>query len=394
MLVMAAVLMATVLILNRAGVIRIFSGEDSLPDDATLSKLNEVSRLIDQRYIDEAPKEEYGDGMVRGLVSTLDDPYAGYFSAEEYKEQLENVTRQYYGIGTTLTQDAKTGRVTVVYVYRDTPAEAAGLKEGDEILSVNGIQARSVDLDELVAKIQGEEGTNVEITVSRDGVKDPIEMNMTCAVINLPTVDHKMLEDKIGYIMIVKFGSNTPEEFREAVEELEKQGMKGLILDIRYNGGGLFSSCVEILDSILPGGTLVYTEDKYGQRKYEKSDDEHKLELPLAVLINGETASASEILAGAIRDYEWGTLIGTKTYGKGVVQMTYGLGDGSAVKFTVEKYYTPNGEDIQDVGIEPDVKLEYKFLGTKDDEYDWSFDNQIRKGIEVLKADPSFEKGK
>ena len=394
MLLMAVALVAAFLLLDRFGVIRVFSGEQALPDDKTIAKLNEVSRLIDERYYDEAPKEEYGDGMLRGVLSTLDDPYAGYFSAEEYKEQLENVTRQYYGIGSTLTQNAETGRVTVVYVYKDSPAEQAGLKEGDEILYVNGLLARSVELDELVEHIQGEEGTDVEITVSRKGIKDPIEMTMTRAVINLPTVDHTMLEDGIGYIMLVKFASNTPEEYREAVEDLKKQGMKGLILDVRYNGGGLYDSCVEIVDEILPKGTIVYTEDKYGHREYASSDEEHKLDVPLVVLINENTASASEILAGAIRDHEWGTLIGTKTYGKGVVQVTFGLGDGSAVKFTVEKYFTPNGENIQDKGIEPDVNLEYKFLGGEEDEYDYSFDNQIQKGIEVLESDPSFEKEK
>jgi carboxyl-terminal processing protease len=168
------------------------------------------------------------------------------------------------------------------------------------------------------------------------------------------------------------------------LEDLKKQGMKGLILDVRYNAGGIFSSCVEIVDEILPKGTIVYVEDKYGKREYEFSDEEHKLDMPLVVLINESSASASEILAGAIRDHEYGTLIGTKTYGKGIVQKTFGLKDGSAVKFTVEKYFTPNGENIQDVGIEPDIELEYNFLGTEDQEYDYDLDNQIQKGIEVL----------
>lgn len=383
-LTVSFILLLTLVILNKTGVIRIFSGEMKLPDDETVSKLNAVSDLIDSEYYGEAPKEYYSDGIMAGLVNTLDDKYADYFSAEEYERQLANVTKQYYGIGATLMQDPETGRVTVVYVYDDTPAQKGGLAEGDEILSVNGVVARKVDLDALVEEIQGDEGTEVELIVSKGGTGEPVSMKLVRAVINVPTVGYEMLENKIGYIQISRFANNTPNEFNEALEDLKKQGMKGLILDVRYNAGGIFSSCVEIVDEILPKGTIVYVEDKYGKREYEFSDEEHKLDMPLVVLINESSASASEILAGAIRDHEYGTLIGTKTYGKGIVQKTFGLKDGSAVKFTVEKYFTPNGENIQDVGIEPDIELEFDFLGTEDQEYAYDLDNQIQKGIEVL----------
>ena len=373
------------LILIKTGTIRVLDGDNRFPNDEILQKLNFTTELIGAEYIEEVPAEDLEDGLFRGLAAALGDPYARYFSKDEFKEQMTRVTRQYYGIGATLTQDEKTKRVRVVYVYDDSPAKKEGLKEGDEILSVNGHDATSMDLDALVELIQGDEGTVVDIDVRRENVEDPIEMHMTRAVISMPTVQHSMFSDHVGYIYITKFASNTPEEFHQALEELTENGMEALIIDLRYNTGGIFESCINILDELLPKGVLVYTENRNGERAYEYSDEEHQVKLPMAVLINEDSASASEIFAGAIRDYEWGTLIGTTTFGKGLVQQTFSLRDGSAFKLTVERYFTPSGDNIQEKGIDPDIKLEYDYSGDPEaTEYDYGCDNQVQKAIELL----------
>ena len=353
--------------------------------EEAISKITALEGLIELNYLGEIDSEAEENGLYKGLVESLNDPYSEYYTAEEYEENFERVTKQYYGIGATLTQDPDTNLVSVVYVYPDTPAERVGLKVGDILFSVDGIEGSSVTLDEYVDQIRGEAGSTIHVVVVREGVDEDLEVDITREEITLPTVQSEMLDEDIGYLYISNFAANTAEEFEEAVEDLNGQGMKAMILDVRYNPGGILSSVVQILDDILPEGTVVYTEDKYGKRTDEISDDEHVMHLPIAVLINENSASASEILAGAIRDYDYGTLIGTTTYGKGVVQKTFALKDGSAVKLTIEEYFTPDGENINGKGIAPDIEMEYEFLGGEDDEYDYSLDNQIQKAVEVLK---------
>ncbi|MBQ6441414.1 MAG: S41 family peptidase [Lachnospiraceae bacterium] len=353
--------------------------------EEAISKITALEGLIELNYLGEIDPEAEENGLYKGLVESLNDPYSEYYTAEEYEDNFTRVTKQYYGIGATLTQDPDTNLVSVVYVYPDTPAERAGLKVGDILFSVDGIEGSSVTLDEYVDQIRGEAGSSIHVVVVREGVDEDLEVDITREEITLPTVQSEMLDDDIGYLYISNFAANTAEEFEEAVEDLTKQGMKAMILDVRYNPGGILSSVVQILDDILPRGTVVYTEDKYGKRTDEVSDDEHVMHLPIAVLINENSASASEILAGAIRDYDYGTLIGTTTYGKGVVQKTFALNDGSAVKLTIEEYFTPDGENINGKGIAPDIELEYEFLGGDEDEYDYSLDNQVQKAVEVLK---------
>ncbi len=353
--------------------------------EEAISKITALEGLIELNYLGEIDPEAEENGLYKGLVESLNDPYSEYYTAEEYEDNFTRVTKQYYGIGATLTQDPDTNLVSVVYVYPDTPAERAGLKVGDILFSVDGIEGSSVTLDEYVDQIRGEAGSSIHVVVVREGVDEDLEVDITREEITLPTVQSEMLDDDIGYLYISNFAANTAEEFEEAVEDLTKQGMKAMILDVRYNPGGILSSVVQILDDILPQGTVVYTEDKYGKRTDEVSDDEHVMHLPIAVLINENSASASEILAGAIRDYDYGTLIGTTTYGKGVVQKTFALNDGSAVKLTIEEYFTPDGENINGKGIAPDIELEYEFLGGDEDEYDYSLDNQVQKAVEVLK---------
>ena len=353
--------------------------------DEAISKVTALEGLIELNYLGEIDQQAEEEGLYRGLVESLNDPYSEYYTAEEYQENFERVTKQYYGIGATLTQDPETNLISVVYVYPDTPSERAGLKVGDILFSVDGIEGASVTLDEYVDLIRGEAGTSIHAVVVREGLDHDLEVDITREEITLPTVQSEMLDGDIGYIYLSNFAANTAEEFEETVEDLKKQGMKAMILDVRYNPGGILASVVQILDDILPEGTVVYTEDKYGKRTDEISDEEHQMQLPIAVLINGDSASASEILAGAIRDFDYGTLIGTTTYGKGVVQKTFAMEDGSAVKLTIEEYFTPDGENINGKGIAPDIELEYEFLGGEEDEYDYSLDNQIQKAIEVLK---------
>lgn len=387
-LVAAVGFVVTLLILFQVGILRVSStkGSSALSEE-TAAKISALQGLIELYYLNEVDPETEENGLYRGLVESLDDPYSEYFTAAEYEEQMQNVTRRYYGIGATLRQDSETKEVSVVYVYEDTPASRAGLKVGDKILSANGIDATTVDLETFVEEIRGEEGTDVTLVISRADEKEPRTISITREEVNLPTVQADMVTDDIGMIYISRFATNTAQDFADAVTSLTEQGMKALILDVRYNPGGMLSSVVDVLDQILPKGTVVYTEDKYGNRKDETSDDEHKLTLPLAVLVNEESASAAEILAGAIRDFDYGTLIGTTTFGKGVVQQTIPLTDGSAVKLTVEEYFTPSGENIHGVGISPDIELEYEFLGDEEDEYDYSLDNQIQKAIEVLEKE-------
>ncbi len=275
--------------------------------------------------------------------------------------------------------------MVVVTVYADSPAEEAGLQTGDIIVSVDGIMGVDTELDAFVQNIRGEVGTSLHMVYERDGVE--YEVDITRAIISVPSIAYEMLTDEIGYIYISDFNANTTEQFAAAIEDLQAQGMQAVIYDLRYNSGGLLNTAVDMLDLILPGGTTVYMEYKDGERIYYTSDDETYLDIPTVVLVSEYTASASEIFAGAIRDFEWGTIIGTTTFGKGIVQYTMPLYDGSAIKLTVAYYFTPSGECIHGYGIDPDIELEYEFLGGEDDVYDESLDNQILKGIEVLEGE-------
>ncbi|MDY5775627.1 MAG: S41 family peptidase, partial [Lachnospiraceae bacterium] len=249
------------------------------------------------------------------------------------------------------------------------------------------IEATSMELSELVTNIRGDKGTKVHLEVYREGEKDKLEYDIERDKVEVPTVEYEMLENNVGYIQITEFAEPTETQFTEAVNALQAQGMQAMIVDLRDNPGGYLSAVTEILDDILPEGITVYTEDKYGKRQNYTSDDEHRIEIPMAVLINENSASAAEIFAGAIKDYDYGTLIGTKSFGKGIVQTVKQLKDGSAIKLTTAKYYTPNGNYIHEVGIEPDVELEYEYTGDTNEDYDKSQDNQIQKALEILESD-------
>ena len=360
-------------------------GEGAVLDADTVSKINELTAYTKLYYYDDIENEKLQDGLYTGLIDGLGDKYSVYYNEEDYQALQISTTGQYYGIGAGLSQDKDTMVVTVNKVYEGTPSESAGLLKDDVIVSVDGTEAASMELSELVKLIRGEKGTTVHLEIYRPSTEENLSFDVERQDITLPSVSHKMFEDGIGYVHIDSFETETAAQFEEAVKDLENQGMKALIIDVRYNPGGMVTAVVQILDDILPEGTVVYTEDKNGNRQDYTSSGDTYLDYPIAVLINGESASASEILAGAIKDYQYGTLIGTTTFGKGIVQTIFPLEDGDAVKLTTAKYFTPNGNYIHGVGIEPDIELEYEYLDKDATSYDEAYDNQIQKAIEVLK---------
>lgn len=350
--------------------------------DLNLSKLQYISTLVHHYYYEDVDDEALAEGIYKGYMEGLDDPYSVYYTAQEYEDMMIDTTGNYAGIGAVLTKDTTTGQVRIVNVYDDSPAAKAGLQADDIIVSVDGHKGESEDLDQFVHYVRGEEGTKITVQYERDGQTDVVEVAR--AQVEVPSVKYKMLDDSVGYVYLSEFSDNTKDQFETAMADLESQGMKAVIYDLRFNGGGLVDSVTGILDDILPAGTTVYMEDKNGERTTYTSDDEKQINMPMVVLTSGNTASAAEIFAGAIRDFDYGTLIGTKTFGKGIVQTTVPLSDGSAIKVTMATYYTPSGECIHKTGITPDIELEYQFLGGDDETYDESLDNQIQKGLEVL----------
>ena len=350
--------------------------------DTSDSKLTTIISYIENFYYKDVDADTLVNGVYKGVVNSLDDPYSEYYTAEEYKDLMTTLTGNYAGIGALLQKNPQTGEVSITKVYAGTPAEKSGLVAGDIIVSADGNKATDEDLDKFVQHIRGEEGTDVELVIIRDGKEQKVVC--TRASISTPTVEYQMLDGNVGYIVVSQFTENTADDFKAAFQDLESQGMKSVIFDMRNNGGGLLDSVVEMLDYILPEGTVVYTMDKQGSREDYTSDDIHKKNIPMIVLVNENTASAAEIFTGAVRDFKYGTIIGTNTFGKGIVQSTIPLADGSALKLTTQTYYTPSGECIHGKGIKPDIELEYEFQGGEDDAYSVDLDNQIQKALEVL----------
>lgn len=352
------------------------------------SKVGLIQQIIDQYYLFDEDSAKVEDGIYSGLMAGLDDPYSVYYSKEDYKKLQETTTGIYCGIGVMVSQDRTTGVITVVKVFKDTPGFEAGMQPGDLLYTVGDTEVTGIDLDLVVSKyIKGEEGSKVKITVLHPDGKKYEDMEIERRKIEVPTVEFKMLEDEIGYILVSQFDEVTPAQFKAAVDDLQQKGMKKLVVDLRNNPGGLLDSVVDMLDYILPDGLLVYTADKDGKGDKYYSKDGHELDVSMTVLVNGNSASASEVFAGAIRDFKWGQLVGTNTFGKGIVQNLIPLGDGTAVKLTVSHYFTPSGFGLHGKGLEPDVEVELneelKTKATIEPEED----NQLQKAVEVLKAE-------
>lgn len=346
-------------------------------------KTNELEYLIDKSYTGEINPQEVEDGIYRGMVEGLNDPYSEYYSAEEMNLMEESTNGTYSGIGVTLARDPDTKEMIVVSCFEDTPAAKAGILPGDIFIGLNGRPIGDKSLSEVVNIIKTDENETFDLTLERDG--EELEVTVVREEIKIPTVSEKMLEDGIGYIQILEFDNVTVEQFQTAMDRLEEQKMERLIIDLRNNPGGVLQVVCEILDQLLPEGLIVYTEDKQGNRSEFYSDEEHKFEKPLVVLINGNSASAAEIFAGAIKDYGLGTLVGVTTFGKGIVQRVYNLSDGTGVKLTVANYYTPNGEFIHGKGIEPDVTAELDEEAQNMIQVPEEQDNQLQKAIEIIK---------
>lgn len=354
-------------------------GTSEIDTDAVEKKLSVIQYLIDEKYLNEVDNEALEDGIYEGYVSGLGDPYSVYYDEENTAALMETTSGEYSGIGAVLTQAVDTGIITLVRIYEESPASKAGLKDGDVLYKVGDLEVTGVDLSEVVTHIKGEQGTDVELTVLRGEENEEITVTAVRDTIEVETVEYKMLENQLGYISVSEFDAVTYEQYEAALGNLENQGMKGLIVDLRNNPGGSLDVVCNMLDLMLPEGMIVYTEDRDGNREEHKSDEEHQFTKPLTVLVNGNSASASEIYAGAIQDYELGTIVGTQTYGKGVVQQLFDLKDGTCLKLTISEYFTPNGRNIHGEGITPDVVCEYQY-----DEKHPDNDNQLEKAIKVL----------
>lgn len=355
-----------------------------LSDEEFVKKMMLMEDMIDVYYLEEVSEDDIKEGVYDGIMASIDDPYACYFTADELVELSQDTQGIYYGIGAYLMIDQKYGYPQVTGIIDNSPASESELRVEDYIVAVDGTDIFNMDISDAVALIKGPENTDVTLTIVRKATNEEFDMVVTRRKVETPTVKYEMKQDGIAYIAISEFDAITVSQFKEALDSAKADGMKGLVLDLRGNPGGSLAAVVDIADYMLPKGLIVYTEDKYGKREEYKSSGDNEIDVPMVVLINGGSASASEILAGAINDYDKGVLMGTTTYGKGIVQRVMSLGDGSAVKLTVSHYYTPLGKDIHKVGIEPDIEIKFDT-----DAYleDVNSDNQLEAAIDYLEEE-------
>lgn len=353
--------------------------------DAFVEKAKLIEETVKDNYTGEIDDQDMEEYMYKGLMASLGDPYSAYYTSEEYEELNAETTGSYQGIGVVMQQDADTGEVKVLRCYEGGPGVEAGLLPEDVLIQVNGENVAGMELSEVVDLVKSSEGGTASLIISREGESDYLEINVPLEEVNIPVVEYEMLEDNIGYISIYEFTGQAVSQYEEAFEELQSQGMKRMIIDVRNNPGGLLTSVCDLLEDMLPEGLMVYTEDKDGKRQEYTCDGENELEMPLVVLVNGNSASASEIFAGAIQDYGTGTIVGTTTFGKGVVQSLLPFTDGSAIKTTTAKYYTPSGRCIHGTGIEPDVEVELTEGLEQKSELTYEEDNQLQTAVETVK---------
>ena len=351
---------------------------ESITDENVWQKLAVLEDTIGKYFWKDVEEETLEDGLYRGLLDALEDPYSVYYTSEELIALQQQTEGIYYGIGAYI-QDGDAGYVQISRVIKNTPAEASGLMQGDYIYKVNDEDMQGKDKSYVVSKIKGEEHTYVKMTVIRENAAEPIEIDVERRKIENPTVEYEMYDNGMAYIQITEFDLVTTGQFESVYEQAKAEGMRGLIIDLRSNPGGNLSTVCDISRMLLPEGLIVYTEDKYGKREEYTCNGENKIAVPLVVLTNGYSASASEILAGAVKDYGIGKLVGTTTFGKGIVQKVIDLSDGSAIKLTVSSYFTPNGNNIHGIGIEPDVEIAFDA-----ELYKNGTDNQLEKAKEVL----------
>ncbi len=335
-------------------------------------KLNAIDSVLESFYFGDVDDETAKDNIYKAYLSSYGDKYTMYYTADEYKALKESTNGKFYGIG-AVCQLSGEGGVLLVDVYDNGAGYQAGLRSGDRVVNVDGRDITDMELSSAVALIKGDKGTSVTLEVIRG--TERLTFSAVRDTVEAKTVSYTLLDNNIGYLSISQFEEVTTKQFKAAVEDLQSQGMKGLVIDIRNNPGGLLDTVVGMLKYMLPDGLIVYTEDKQGNRKEYKGQDNDEFNLPLAVIVNGNSASASEIFAGAIQDYGKGTIIGTQTYGKGIVQTVKPLTDGSAIKFTIAKYFTPKGQDIHGKGVTPDMVVEYDTDADVDTQLDAAIKN-------------------
>lgn len=354
-----------------------------LSDSSHVQKIEYLEKLIDQEYLGEVDNDEMAEGVYAGLVYGLGDVYSRYYTADEYAQETASTDGAYAGIGVSI-QKNKNGGVQIAECYEGGPGADAGLQTGDVITAINDTDVTDMELSDVVSLIRENKDKTIVLTVFRENEEKSREISVDVTDVELPSVFGEMLDKKTGYIQITQFTGVTPQQYKDMFAELKDKGMERLVIDLRDNPGGLLTSVCDILREILPEGLIVYTEDKDGNREEETCDGKNKLNMPLAVLVNENSASASEIFAGAVQDHGVGTIVGTTTYGKGVVQELRQLSDGSAVKLTVSNYYTPNGNSINKVGIKPDVEVKLASVLLNKDEITHEEDNQLQEVLNVI----------
>lgn len=356
-------------------------------DAGFIRQFESIQAYLDKYYLDsdKMDKETIQEGMYKGMLASIGDKYAAYYTEDDFASLMEKNEGKYGGIGSYVSQNPENGSIVIVKPFAGGPADKAGLKSGDIILAINGTQVTGMTLDEVIDIMKGDENTSVKVKVLRDG--EIITADVEREVVDVPTVMHRIIENtNIGYIYISAFEDVTVNQFREAIDDIESKGAGSLIIDIRDNGGGMLSAVIDMLDRVLPKGLVMYTETKDGDGKKYYSTNEESYDKPMVVLINGYSASASEVFAGAVQDFKAATIIGTKSFGKGVVQTIIPLDKykkGPAIKFTTARYYTPNGRNIDGIGITPDIEVEYD-SGSVEVKDDFAYDNQIREAISFL----------
>jgi len=376
--------------------------DGSLDLNRITKKITTLQQIIDKYYLFDEDTTKVEDWIYKGMMYGLNDPYTTYYTAEEYQKLSEDTEGEYHGIGVMISQNRSTGIITVIKVFKDTPAAEAGMRPGDVLYKVGDMEVTGMDMDILVKDyIKGKDGSEVALTVFRQDEGEYVDLKMERRNVTVQTVEYQMLEDHVGYIAVSQFDVVTAGQFKAAVDDLEKQGMKKLLVDLRNNPGGVLDAVVGMLDYILPDDLmiegdkdlvrtnpeatlLVYMADKNGKGGQEYASDGHSLDIPMAVLVNGESASASEVFTGAMKDYGRATVVGTKTFGKGIVQNLIPLDNGTAIKMTTAHYYTPSGFDLHGKGIEPDVEVELKEEFKNQITVDVKEDNQIQAALKAL----------
>jgi len=394
---------------------QLVEGRLQVPKDGELdfgginAKMSYIQKIIDQHFLFEEDMDAVEDGIYTGLMYGLADPYSVYYNEEDYAALQEDTSGEYCGIGAMVSQNPTTGILSIYKVFEGAPAFEAGMLPGDILYKVSGEEVTGQDISIIVNNyIRGEEGSRVKITVLRGDSNEEVELDVERRQVEVPTVEHEMLENNVGYIQVTEFGEVTSQQFADAAEDLKSQGMEKLVIDLRDNPGGVLDGVVEMLAYVLPEdkmeGLLLYTADKDGRGdkyfckggklRYESDygykntsfpkEDGHEIDVPLAVLVNGNSASASEVFTGAIQDYEAGVVVGTQTFGKGIVQSVVPLGDGTAIKLTTAHYYTPSGFDLHGVGLTPDVEVELDEKLRTQAVVDKQEDNQLQTAIAAL----------